>query len=173
MATLLAGVLLSAASAVLTTPVPEAWSLFGKPLFPIAFSPLQNESLMAQLQMARDALHDDSCGANNDPGKIVWLGRRTAYRWHFQEALQIYNAAIADHPSYPKLYRHRGHRFITTRNFSKAQADLSRAQALLDNQGGPDEWEPDGSPNAYNIPLSSTHFNVCTHNPLQNLLRDR
>jgi hypothetical protein len=164
MLTCLICLLLSASAA--ETPVPEAYSLFGQPLFPIAFSPLQNESLMAQLQMARDALRDDSCvsSANStlrhDPAKVVWLGRRTAYRWHFQEALRLYTGGIADHPSYPKLYRHRGHRFITTRNFSKAQADLSRAQVLLDEQKSPDEWEPDGSPNTFNIPLSSTHFNV-------------
>ena len=50
---------------------------------------------------------------------------------------------------------------MTTRNFSRAEADLQSAAQLI--RGTADGWEADGEPNAFNLPLSSLRFNVgCT-----------
>jgi hypothetical protein len=59
------------------------------------------------------------------------------------------------------MYRHRGHRFITVREFNKAIADLEHAASLIRNR--PDEVEPDGAPNPYNIPTSTLNANIWYH----------
>jgi len=73
------------------------------------------------------------------------------------------------HPNYAKLYRHRGHRYITVREFDKAIADLEKAAKLI--QGVPDEIEPDGAPNQYNIPTSTSHSNIWYHRGLAYYLK--
>jgi tetratricopeptide (TPR) repeat protein len=67
------------------------------------------------------------------------------------------------------MYRHRGHRFITVREFDLAVRDLEAAARLL--RGRPDEVEPDGIPNALNTPLSTLHYNVWYHLGLAHYLR--
>jgi hypothetical protein len=59
------------------------------------------------------------------------------------------------------MYRHRGHRYISTRQYDKAIADLEKAVTLIDGQA--DETEPDGLPNSRNIPLSTLHGNIWYH----------
>src|SRR5688572_31007830 len=58
---------------------------------------------------------------------IIWLGRRLAYLGRFTEAIDTYTKGIALHPSDARLYRHRGHRHITLRQFDLAIRDLKRA----------------------------------------------
>jgi tetratricopeptide (TPR) repeat protein len=99
--------------------------------------------------------------APNDPEAVIWLGRRTAYLGRYDEAIEIYTRGIAAHPRYAKLYRHRGHRYITVRRFDLAIADLERAATLV--RGVPDEVEPDGLPNARNVPTSTSHTNIWYH----------
>ena len=97
----------------------------------------------------------------NDADSIVWLGRRTAYLGHYREAIGIFTEGIGKHPKDARMYRHRGHRFITIRDFSRAIADLERGLELV--RGKPDEVEPDGIPNARGIPTSSLHSNLRYH----------
>jgi tetratricopeptide (TPR) repeat protein len=59
------------------------------------------------------------------------------------------------------MLRHRGHRYITTREFERAIVDLERAAARI--RGVPDEVEPDGMPNAQNKPRSTSHTNIFYH----------
>ena len=111
-------------------------------------------------------------GYNSAPGdadSIIWLGRRTAYLGRFNEAIEIYSRGIAIHPDDARLYRHRGHRYITTRQLDKAIADFSRAYALTRN--APDETEPDGLPNARNIPTSTLKSNIRYHLGLVHYLK--
>jgi len=68
-----------------------------------------------------------------------------------------------------RLYRHRGHRHITLRELDEAIADLGRAAELI--QGVPDQIEPDGAPNARNIPVSTSHFNIWYHLGLAHYLK--
>src|SRR5262245_45657802 len=81
---------------------------------------------------------------------LIWFGRRTAYLGRYKDAIKIYTDGIKQFPTDARLYRHRGHRFITLRCFNDAIADLGKASKLI--KGRPDEIEPDGLPNARNIP---------------------
>ncbi len=92
---------------------------------------------------------------------IIWLGRRVAYMGDYQKAIDIFTRGIALHPGDARLYRHRGHRYITLRCFDKAIADFKKAAQLI--KGKPDEVEPDGLPNAKNIPTSTLQSNIWYH----------
>ncbi|HYN20514.1 MAG TPA: tetratricopeptide repeat protein, partial [Thermoanaerobaculia bacterium] len=91
----------------------------------------------------------------------IWVGRRTAYLGRYREAIEIYTRALAAHPDEPRLLRHRGHRYITVRRFDLAVADLDQAARLI--EGKPDEVEPDGLPNARNVPVSTLQTNIWYH----------
>ena len=92
---------------------------------------------------------------------IIWLGRRLAYLGRFTDAIDTYTKGTALFPSDARFYRHRGHRHITLRQFDRAIADLKKASQLV--KGKPDELEPDGQPNARNIPTSTLQFNIWYH----------
>ena len=92
---------------------------------------------------------------------IIWLGRRLAYLGRFTEAIDTYTKGAALFPADARFYRHRGHRRITLRQFDLAIADLKKASELV--KGKPDEVEPDGQPNARNIPTSTLQFNIWYH----------
>ena len=92
---------------------------------------------------------------------LIWYGRRTAYLGHFQKSILIYSDGIQKFPTDPRLYRHRGHRYISTRQYDKAIADFEKASELVKNQ--PDQTEPDGLPNARNIPISTLKGNIWYH----------
>ncbi|HKP36000.1 MAG TPA: tetratricopeptide repeat protein [Pyrinomonadaceae bacterium] len=111
----------------------------------------------ARLSEARTAYQANPQSAD----AAIWVGRRLAYLGRFREAIDFYTEAIQKFPRDARLYRHRGHRYITTRQFELAIADLSRAAKLV--KGKPDEIEPDGQPNARNIPTSTLQFNIWYH----------
>lgn len=92
---------------------------------------------------------------------IIWLGRRTAYTGAFADAVVIYTEGLRLHPDEPRLLRHRGHRYVSLRQFQLAVTDLERALHLV--EGKPDEVEPDGQPNARGIPTSTLHSNIRYH----------
>lgn len=92
---------------------------------------------------------------------LIWYGRRAAYIGKYQEAIDIYSKGIEKSPNEAKLYRHRGHRYISLREYDKAISDLEKAAELI--QGTENEIEPDGMPNAMNIPVSSLHGNIYYH----------
>lgn len=136
---------------------PEATSFFGKPLFAPKLSP----GTQRDLEQQRLQAHAQHRLAPADPDRIIWLGRRTAYLGRYREAIEIYTRGIRLHPAEPRLYRHRGHRYITVRKLDNAIADLERAANLI--LGMPDEVEEDGLPNALNIPTSTLNSNVWYH----------
>jgi len=146
-------------------PRPEATSLLGKPLFAPALPAERRASLESDLAAAKAAFDKDPSSAD----AAIWVGRRTAYLGRHREAIDVFTAAIAKHPSDARLYRHRGHRHITVREFDKAVADLSKAASLV--EGRPDEVEPDGQPNAKNIPTSTLKTNVYYHLGLAHYLK--
>jgi len=143
---------------------PEAISLLGKQLYRSA---LQGdiEKLQSNLKQAQADYEQNP----NDPELIIWLGRRTAYLWRYHDAIDIYSKGIEKHPNNPKLYRHRGHRYISVRKFDKAIADLEKASRLTENI--PDEIEPDGAPNKHNIPRGTLKFNIWYHLGLARYLK--
>jgi tetratricopeptide (TPR) repeat protein len=92
---------------------------------------------------------------------IIWLGRRTAYLGHYKEAIRIFSQGIDRFPDDARFYRHRGHRYLTLRCFNDAVSDFEKAARLI--KGKPDEIEPDGLPNARNIPTSTLQSNIFYH----------
>ena len=113
--------------------------------------------LETKLNEARAAYEKDQRSVDN----FIWLGRSTAYLARYKDAIKIYSDGIKQFPSDARLYRHRGHRLITLRCFDAAIADLERASKLI--KGKPDEIEPDGLPNARNIPTSTLQSNIWYH----------
>ncbi len=63
---------------------------------------------------------------------MIALGAAQAKFWRYRDAIETYTSAIALAPEDARLYRHRGHRYISTRQFAKAVADLNKAVALND-----------------------------------------
>jgi tetratricopeptide (TPR) repeat protein len=110
-----------------------------------------------KLNDARKVLEKDPNSADN----IIWVGRRTAYLGRYKGAIKIYSDGIQQFPADARLYRHRGHRFITLRCLDLAIADFEKAAKLI--KGRPDEIEPDGLPNARNIPTSTLQSNIWYH----------
>ena len=92
---------------------------------------------------------------------IIWLGRRTAYLGDYKKAIEIFTKGIKKFPKDARLFRHRGHRFITIRCFDDAIKDFETAAKLV--KGKADEIEPDGLPNARNIPTSTLQSNIFYH----------
>ncbi|MBL8878026.1 MAG: hypothetical protein JNG88_02810 [Phycisphaerales bacterium] len=134
---------------------PQPHSLLGRPLLP---DPPGDRAKLEQ------ALHDARAQLDerpDDPDRLIWVGRRLGYLWRIQEAIDVYSDGIRRFPDYAALYRHRGHRYITLRQFDAAIRDLKKAAELLGDR--PDQVEPDGMPNAKNIPLTTLKFNVSYH----------
>jgi tetratricopeptide (TPR) repeat protein len=92
---------------------------------------------------------------------FIWYARRLGYLSRFDSAIIVLTEGIQKFPESYRLYRHRGHRFISLRKFDNAISDLETAGQLM--EGKPMEIEPDGQPNKINQPLSSTQFNVWYH----------
>lgn len=125
----------------------------------------ETAKLEADLAQAQSELEESP----HDPDKLIWVGRRLGYLRRLDEAINVFSIGIAAHPNDPRFYRHRGHRYISNRQFDLAIADFEHAAKLI--EGRPDDIEPDGMPNAKNIPLTSTGFNVWYHLALAKYLR--
>lgn len=135
----------------------EAVSLLGEPLLPPGLPPDVRAAREARLAEAREAV----AARPDDADALIWLGRRTAYLGRYREAVEIFGRGIELHPDDPRFLRHRGHRWITLRRFDRARADLEKAAAMI--RGKADEVEPDGLPNARNIPTSTLQSNIWYH----------
>jgi tetratricopeptide (TPR) repeat protein len=155
---------------VFSTGTTLAISLQDKPLSPFINRPAPPVSAEAAKQMelrlaeAR-AIYE---AGPNDPDAIIWLGRRLAYPGRFREAIEVFTEGIKKFPRDARFYRHRGHRYITLRRFDLAIKDLEKAASLI--KGKPDEVEPDGQPNARNIPTGTLQFNIWYHRGLAHYL---
>jgi len=136
---------------------PEVTSLIGVPLF----RGLLSDQRRAQLQDNLDAAVADYQAAPGSEDAIIWYGRRLAYLSRYHDAIEVYSRGLELHPDSFKLLRHRGHRYISTRQLDAAVADFERAATLV--EGHAVEIEPDGAPNALGIPLSNIHFNIWYH----------
>ena len=143
-----------------TAPLPpgvQAISLLGDTLRTLPLPTETRARYESQLAEAKAAY--DRAPTNAD--SIIWYARRLAYLGRIREAIDVYSQGIALHPENPWLYRHRGHRYISVRELDRAIADLERAASLT--QGKPDEVEPDGQPNAQNIPIGTLQSNIAYH----------
>jgi tetratricopeptide (TPR) repeat protein len=138
-------------------PGAECWSLDGRALV----SPPPAADAAARLA-------DDLRGAErthaerpDDRDAAIWHARRLGYLGRYRDAVAVLTAALARHPGDPFLLRHRGHRWLTLREFAAARADLRAAADAC--RTTPDATEPDGQPTPGRPPHSSLHYNVHYH----------
>lgn len=99
--------------------------------------------------------------ADSSEENFIWYGRRLGYVNKMDEAIATFTAGLLRYPNSYKLYRFRGHRYISIREFSLAVIDLEKAAGLV--RGKKTEIEPDGIPNRLNKPLSNYPFNIYYH----------
>ncbi|NKI32847.1 tetratricopeptide repeat protein [Croceivirga thetidis] len=97
----------------------------------------------------------------NDPESLIWYGRRAGYVGQFQKAIEIFSEGIEKFPDDARFLRHRGHRYISTRQYDLAIMDFESAAKLV--EGLPEQIEPDGLPNSRNVPLSTLQSNIWYH----------
>jgi len=128
-------------------------TLSGKPLY----SPSPGQAVLDNLAEAKK-----NYDANpNDAENIIWFGRRIAYTGDFRGAIEVFSDGIEKFPNDDRMYRHRGHRHISVRELDRAVSDLEKAAQLI--AGTEDQVEPDGLPNARNIPTSTLQSNIWYH----------
>lgn len=139
-----------------------AVSAYGQPcvksakiVFPV-LSQAAAETAATKLAEAR-AAHKSSPNADS----LIWVGRRIAYTGDYEAAIMAFSEGIGKYPKDARFYRHRGHRYISVRCLDDAIADFEKAAKLV--KGKPDEVEPDGMPNAKNIPTSTLQSNIWYH----------
>ncbi len=138
----------------------EATSLLGRKLASPALSPESQTRMEAQLATAQTAWDKN----REDMSALIWVGRRMGYLGRFRDAIALYSEGIKGHPDDARLYRHRGHRYLTVREIDLALADFEKAVTLITANGGqPDEVEADGQPNARNTPVSTLQSNIYYH----------
>jgi tetratricopeptide (TPR) repeat protein len=135
----------------------ECWSLDGRALVSPPPSAAVSGQLAADLAAAELA-HQEQPG---DRDAAIWLARRLGYLGRYRDAVAVLTEALALHPGDPFLLRHRGHRWLTLREFARARADLLAAADAC--RTTPDETEPDGQPTPGRPPHSSLHYNVHYH----------
>lgn len=114
----------------------------------------QREKELAEARVAYEETPEDA-------EALIWLGRRAGYLGRYRESIEIFSEGIRLHPADARMWRHRGHRWITLRKPDLAIHDLQKAAELV--RGKPDEIEPDGLPNARNIPTSTLQSNIWYH----------
>lgn len=137
----------------------EAISLLGDTLYTLELPPERQ----MQYDSALDVALDNYKNAPQNLENVIWLGRRLAYLGKYREAIETYTKGISLFPNSPELYRHRGHRYISTRQFDKAIADLEKSALLA--KSIPLTKEANGIP----IPLpeddqpTTLQFNIYYH----------
>ncbi len=135
----------------------QCWSLDGRVLGTPPGDP-------AEQAPQRAALADGEAkwrASPEDRDAAIWYARRLGYLGRFREAVGVLTDALDHHPGDPFVLRHRGHRWITLREFGKAAHDLERAAVAC--RTTPDETEADGQPTPGRPPHSSLHYNVHYH----------
>jgi tetratricopeptide (TPR) repeat protein len=138
----------------------QAISLLGDTLYTPELDPETEDEYSENVQDALVEYRKDPEQADN----LIWLGRRTAYLGEYRQAVETFTEGIYKQPDDPRMYRHRGHRYLTLRMFDLAIQDFESAELIMRNME--DRVEPDGLPNALNQPTSTLKSNVWYHKGL-------
>ncbi|MEM8899889.1 MAG: tetratricopeptide repeat protein [Bacteroidota bacterium] len=140
----------------------EAVTLLGDSLFSVE---APSEGALEKFETAKAEYEQQL----DDPMALIWYGRRAGYLGKYNDAIAIFREGVKKHPEDARMYRHRGHRYISTRQYDKAIADFEKAAELV--EGKEDMTEPDGLPNDRGIPISSLHGNIWYHLALAHYLK--
>ena len=68
--------------------------------------------------------------------RIIQLGVAQSGARQFREAIETFTRGLAIAPDHPMLYRWRGHRYLSVREFDRAMDDLTRGNTLDGNNYG-------------------------------------
>ncbi len=145
-------------------PGAQARGLLGDTFYPPPVAEGERTTLEQNLLEARARWR----AAPDDADALIWYGRRLGYLGRFVEAVEVFTEGIQRHPDDARMWRFRGHRFITLRQCERAVSDLTRATQLV--AGRPDEVEPSGTPNARGIDLDTLQGNIWYHLALARFL---
>lgn len=108
-------------------PAPEAYSFSGAPLprpeVPVEVRARTYERI-AELEAKAGKSEED----------YLTLGYLYVEVGRFRGAIDAYGRGLAAYPDSFRLLRHRGHRYLNTRQLDAARADLERARALLEGE---------------------------------------
>lgn len=135
----------------------KIYNLYGAELSEKLLTKKQKEAYNNDLLIAKEVYtsNADSLEA------IIWYGRRLAYLGKYIDAIEVYSQGLQIYPGSHQLYRHRGHRYLTTRQLPKAIKDFELAAYYSLKKVN--AVEPDGLPNKLNKPLSNEKFNIWYH----------
>ena len=84
-------------------------SLLGEPLYP----PQPSPEVAARQAEDEAAARADYEASPDDADAIIWLGRRIGYTGRYREAIDVFSEGVRKHPGDARMYRHRGHRWIS------------------------------------------------------------
>ncbi len=139
-------------------------SLLGRPLYRVEPPPEAKAGVEKRLTQAREEFAKSPGSADT----ALWLGRQLAAAGYVREAIEVYTKAIGKFPSDARFYRHRGHRFVTARQFDNAIADLEKAVQLV--VGKPDSQEPTTADRAV-MSSETLHYGIWYHLGLAHYLK--
>jgi tetratricopeptide (TPR) repeat protein len=151
---------------IVTVDTLQGVSLFGEKLIVSQLDPVKDSARIANFIIAEKLFTENP----DDADAIIWLGRRYAYLGEYNKAIAVFTLGIEKFPDDARMYRHRGHRYITLRKFDMAIEDLGIAANLV--AGKEDIIEPDGVPNIRNTPVSSLNTNIWYHLGLAHYLKN-
>jgi len=137
--------------------IPEAFSLYKKPLYVIPYRPDLAEGLRKKLEKAIRDFEEDQDNVEN----YIWLGRQLAYNGRYREGIAVYTMGLEKYPENAELYRHRAHRFLTLRLFDHAVTDSM--QSIRYMMEAPDKIEYSGLPGHENYEIYSLYTNTYYH----------
>ncbi len=136
------GTQLVGASALLTAVFLLRWAgiVDGQQEGPLQLTSPLGRSLYAQTDAGEQVSEIRNLLSKSPDNVETWmeLGLALAGSWRYQQAIDAYSEGLYRDPFHALLYRHRGHRFISTRRFEAAAADLELSSRL--DPGNWDTW---------------------------------
>ncbi len=131
-----------------------------------------SNGLPERLETRIDSLIETNTIANDVASALIWEARKEAYNGNYRATIEMLSDRVR--PNFTdeekaRVLRHRGHRYITLREFNYAITDFSLAANMV--AGSRDRREEDGLPNAQNLPLSSLQTNIWYHMGLAHYLK--
>jgi len=148
---------------------PETFSLFGEPLnkSPILLwlptDPEKYQQKLRELENNYGRAFFDYEKDQENPEKLLWLGRRTGILGNFMEAAALYSKGVEKWPDDPRFYRFRGHRFVILRRFELAVRDFESAVELIKDRSDEPELYASGGKSEDKMGVASFNWNVYYH----------
>jgi tetratricopeptide (TPR) repeat protein len=106
---------------------------------------------------------------DGSPSSMIWIARRTAAMWRFQDAVVVLSDALEEYPEHPELMRYRGQYLLIIREFAVADNDLTRVRAQLSAIA--DFIETDAPNGTVIEPASTYYFSVWFYSGLASFLQ--